>query len=229
MSLRTGLGLVVFSLVLVFGFQNCTQAKFSEVESLGKLSSELPAVDDAVIDEPAEVVDSDEVAEETDDLESGDRVECATRQNSAVSAVQVAEDAEDLEVTDERGNKKYLDFKSIILNAVRGNIQARADTIKIAKSDGNVRVKANSVSEVSESGGNICLTALQVGKVSKVNGNLRIAAQEIEEISEFKGNLRIYGGTVKLLSNIKSGNICLHGGAKVLAVSNVAVRIINCD
>lgn len=224
MSFRTGFGLIILSLVLIFGFQNCTQAKFSEAEAFGKLNSEV-AIDEVA--EPVEIVDIDDV--EKEDLTDKDTIKCLTHLAAEEFPLQLVADAKDLEVKNERGNKKFLDLKSLVLDAVGGNIQVRADTVKINNSNGNIRVKANAVSDLSDSGGNICLAASTVGKISKVNGNLRIAASEVEEISDFKGNLRIYGATVKLLSGIKSGNICLHGGAKILALSNVAVRIHNCD
>lgn len=227
MSLRTGFGLIVLSLVLVFGFQNCTKAKFAEAESFGKLSSEEPIAEEVV--DPVDVVEVEDEVEESEIVVDKDSIKCVTSLENQDLPLQLADDAKDLTVKDERGNKKYLDIKALVLDAVSGNIQVRADKVDIAKAGGNIRVKANSVESVADSRGNICLAALKVGKVSKVNGNLRIAAEEIDEISDFTGNLRIHGATVKLLSGIKSGNICLHGGAKVLAVSNVAVRIHNCD
>lgn len=223
MSLRTGFGLIVLSLVLVFGFQNCTKAKFAEAESFGKLSSEDVIKDDVA--DPVEVVD----AEDDEIIADKNSIACAKSLDDQNLPMQLADDAKDLVVKNVRGNNKYLDVKDLVLDAVNGNIQVRAENVDITKAGGNIRVKANAVSGVSESHGNICLAALKVGKLAKINGNLRIAAEEIDEISDFTGNLRIHGATVKLLSGVRSGNICLHGGAKILAVSNVAVRIHNCD
>lgn len=211
----------------MFGFQNCTKAKFAEAESFGKLSSEEVLTEEVV--DPVDVVDIEDDVEEPEVVVDKDSIKCVTSLENQDLPLQLAGDAQNLVVKDERGNKKYLDIKDLVLDAVNGNIQVRADKVDIAKAGGNIRVKANSVESVVESHGNICLAALKVGKVAKVNGNLRITAEEVEEISDFKGNLRIHGATVKLLSGIKSGNICLHGGAKILAVSNVAVRIHNCD
>lgn len=213
--------------ILIVGFQNCGQTRFTDdpgsasLRSLNGVSPTDPSLTSATDPSQDGVVDptvTTAIVPEDDHIAMSGA--CEVFSTSPMPTI--AADAQDIAVDGGSSNLEIPMAKTLTINnhSADALVWAAASASLDHMSGHLIQVRALEVPLIDHiSSSLLCIQTGHLGRVVNISGKSKIIAQQIDEIYNSSATMHIYGALVKSVTN-SSGRICLHDGATVLNRSN---------